>query len=332
MSTPRQIMKSILQGVVPERPLIVPIVFALGAKIENLSPSAYLDNPTKITNALRQIRTQLRTDGVSCYFDSYLELEALGVECHWDSTNQTRTIRPSENAEKGELPPGLRPAEDAAKIPRVKIAVDVIRRLNSLLRDEPLLMAGVSGPYTLAARLTQLDANEIRHGEKPSESALEVAASAITKIASAIVEAGANLIFIREEILPPLSAEECEAWRSLLAPAFNIIRFYEALPVVQLGHEAGATSNLAMIQQHQWDAVLCVPATADSSLESARTEISVLGLALPLALLQVEDSVPRIHSEITNRAPVLLTTDGDVPATTDLKRLMTTFSSIARRT
>ena len=87
--TPRQMMKGLLQGNPQARPLIVPIVFALGAKIENLSFRAYLDNPTKISNALRQIRTQLRTDGVSCYFDPLLEAEALGGPPEWDETNQT---------------------------------------------------------------------------------------------------------------------------------------------------------------------------------------------------------------------------------------------------
>jgi len=70
--TPRQMMKSLLQENPQPRPLIVPIVFAIGAKIENLSFRAYLDNPTKISNALRQIRTQLRADGVACYFDPLL--------------------------------------------------------------------------------------------------------------------------------------------------------------------------------------------------------------------------------------------------------------------
>ena len=77
----------------------------------------------------------------------------------------------------------------------------MIRRLNSLLRDEPLLMAGVSGPFTLAARLTGIDLGAMRQEQEPSESALEVAAAAITKIASAFVDAGANLIFIQRERL-----------------------------------------------------------------------------------------------------------------------------------
>src|SRR4029077_14565910 len=137
-------MKSLLQGNPQPRPLIVPIVFSLGAKIENLSRRAYLENPTKISNALRQIRTQLRSDGVACYFDRYLELEALGLETRWDSLNQEREIGWPEFARPGELSPQLssrlRSPEDAANSAPVRAGVEVIRRLNSILRDAPLLM------------------------------------------------------------------------------------------------------------------------------------------------------------------------------------------------
>src|SRR5580700_8670175 len=178
-------IKGLLQGNRQARTLIVPIVFSLGARIENLSYRAYLDNPTKISNALRQIRTQLRTDGVSCYFDALLETEALGGTPQWDESNQTCSIRWPESAQKGELPACLLSPEEAANSPRVGMAVEVLRRLNSLLRDEPLLMAGVSGPFTLSARLTGIEPGATRQGQEPSESALEVAGAAITKIASA---------------------------------------------------------------------------------------------------------------------------------------------------
>src|ERR1700722_17492743 len=157
-------MKSLLQGNRQARPLIVPIVFSLGARIETLSYRAYLDNPTKISNALRQVRAQLRTDGVSCYFDPLLEAEALGGTLQWDKSNQTRSILWPESAQKGELAARLQSPEEAANSQRVRAAVEVIRRLNCLLRDEPLLMAGVCGPFTLAARLCGIEPGEMREG------------------------------------------------------------------------------------------------------------------------------------------------------------------------
>ncbi len=77
--TPRQIAKGLLKGIVPARPLFLPIVFSLGAKVENVPLGMFLRNPTKIASSLRQIRSHLRSDGVACYFDPYLEVEALGA-------------------------------------------------------------------------------------------------------------------------------------------------------------------------------------------------------------------------------------------------------------
>jgi Uroporphyrinogen decarboxylase (URO-D) len=330
--TPRQMMKSLLQGNPQPRSLIVPIVFALGAKIENLSFRAYLDNPTKISNSLRQIRTQLRTDGVACYFDPLFEMEALGGTPEWDETNQTRSIRWPEFAQKGELPARLRSPEEAANSPRVRTAVEVIRRLNSLLRDEPLLMAGVSGPFTLAARLTGIDPGAMRQGQEPPEPALEIAAAAITKITSALVEAGANLIFIHEEALPSLSPEKCQNWASLLAPLFNIVRFYEALPVLQISGESATADNIEAILQQSWDAVLCSASEQFIAPAQGHDENPMFGCSVPLEVLETSESGGARALELSNIKPALVTTDGDVPVTTDLKRLMNVFDAIARRT
>ena len=330
--TPRQMIKGLLQGNRQARPLIVPIVFALGARIENLSYRAYLDNPTKISNALRQIRTQFRTDGVSCYFDSLLEAEALGGAPKWDETNQARSIRWPESAQKGELPAGLRSAEEAANSPRVRVAVEVIRRLNSLLLDEPLLMAGVSGPFTLAARLTGIDPGGMRQAQEPSEPALEVAAAVITKITSALVEAGASLIFIREDVVPPLSPNKCQNWASLLAPLFNIVRFYEALPVLQISGESATAKNVEVMLQQSWDAVLCSASEEFIARAHGLGENLIFGYSVPLEALEASDSSGAHSLELSSIKPALVTTDGDVPATADLKRLMSVLDSIARCT
>jgi hypothetical protein len=322
-------MKGLLQGNRQVRPLVVPIVFALGAKIENLSFRAYLDNPTKISNALRQIRAQLRTDGVSCYFDSLLEAEALGGAPQWDETNQSSVIHWPEPSRRGELPTRLRSAEEAANSPRAKAAVEVIRRLNSVLRDGPLLLAGVSGPFTLAARLSQFDPEEVRRGQEPSESALEISAAAITKITSAFLEAGANLIFVREESLPTLSSEKCQNWESLLAPVFNIIRFYEALPVLQISAESATAGNVEAMFQQSWDAVLCSAGEEFVSRAQRRDDDFTFGLSVPLAALEASDSVDARFPRLASAKPALLTTDGDILATTDLKRLTSILDSIA---
>ncbi len=92
--------------------------------------------PTKITNSLRQIRTHLRSDGVACYFDPYLEAEALGATSQYVAEDQSPTLQWPHRAEPGELPENVRSPEDTAKSARVAVAVEVIQRLKSLMRDD----------------------------------------------------------------------------------------------------------------------------------------------------------------------------------------------------
>src|ERR1700730_16197704 len=105
--TPRQMLKGLLQGAVRPRPLFLPIVFSLGAKVENIPLRAFLANATKISNSMKQIRGYLRSDGVTCYFDPYLEAEALGTGLQWQADDQLPMIEWRQDAEKGELPGGF---------------------------------------------------------------------------------------------------------------------------------------------------------------------------------------------------------------------------------
>jgi len=337
--TPRQILKGLLQGTPPPRPLFLPIVFSLGAKVENLKLPAFLANATKITNALRQIRTHLRSDGVACYFDPYLEAEALGATLQYPPDDQSPTLQWPQPAGSGELPENLRSSEDAAKTPRVTVAVEVIQRLKSLLRDEPLLLAGVTGPFTLAAHLLNLRPVDVPPREDFSEAALELAAATITQIATKFVEAGANVIFIQESIFPVLSAEHCDAWAASLAPAFNIIRFYEALPVLLFSDEISFAANREVVFARNWDCILC-PALNLSAASGAEIAPPLgcanIGFALPTAAFQPsatstrENAAQWLHTIMMELRPVLVSTAGDVPASTDIKLLAKVGEAIRR--
>lgn len=316
--TPRQMARDLLQGIAPPRPLFLPILFSLGARVENLPRRAFLTNPTKITNALRQIRTRLPADGIACYFDPYLEVEALGAALRWPSDEQPPAVCWPGPARKGELPHGLCSPEAAVKAGRIPVAAEVIRRLTSLLRDDALLMVGVNGPFTLAAQLLQFAAQEIGDADNLSASALELAVAMLASLASTFLEAGAHVIFIREDFMPRLSAESCENWGNLLSPTFNIIRFYGALPVLVLTNPAAVSQNLELLATRQWGAVIC-PALEESSLAGwAGADAASLGVALAPDCLPPD---PALMERIVSLHPAVITTSGDVPLSTDIKQL-----------
>jgi hypothetical protein len=337
--TPRQMANGLLNGIVPPRPLFLPIVFSLGAKVENVPLGAFLSNPTKISSSLRQLRSHLRCDGVACYFDPCLEQEALGATLERVSDDQPPIIHwwPLP-AKKGELPQGLCSPEEAAKSGRVPVGVEVIRRMNSLPQRDFLLMAGVTGPLTLAARILQLAHKEKLRSEDLSDAAQELAAAVLTQMVSTFLEAGADVIIMQEEIVPTLSAERCDVWANLIAPAINVVRFYEALPVLQLTAASSVLENWDVIFQRQWDCVVCLPVEAMASQRrtgTLRKTGVTLGISLPLEVFRPEgvggeELRQDLQSMISELRPAIITTAGDLPAATDMKRLIMVLGEVPR--
>jgi hypothetical protein len=326
---PRQAVKGLLQKIAPPRPLYLPIVFSLGARIENLPLRNFLSNPTKISNALRQIRTHLRSDGVTCYFDPFLEAEALGGALDWDTQGQQASLRWPLPGETGDLPGGLRSPEEAAKSGRVPVAVEVITRLKPFVRGQSLLMAGVTGPFTLAALLTQINDHNGNLDRDPAAAAMDLAAEVTAAVARAFVEAGADAIFIREQVLPSLTAETAAEWTKRLATTINIVRFYEALPVLLLICQDITAANSSLIAGQAWDCVLCAKTRSMSRGRFgpfAALGPSKLGVALPPAVFESDgantEGVARsVSSEILDLHPAVITTAGDVSVSVDLKQL-----------
>lgn len=104
---PREIVQALLRGIAPPRPLFLPIVFSHAARVENMPLRAFLANPTKISNSLRQIRARLHSDGIACYFDPFLEAEALGATLQWDAEDRPPSLQWPEHMKRGGLPERL---------------------------------------------------------------------------------------------------------------------------------------------------------------------------------------------------------------------------------
>lgn len=222
--TTRAMIRAMLQGDLLPRPLLLPIVFALGARLEDLSLRAFLANATRIASSQRQMRNVLRIDGVTCYFDPYLEAEAFGCELTWSADEMTCVLRPLEG-NAADLRQQLRAPGEIAGRGRVPVACDVLRRLKAMLPGEPALMAGVSGPCAL----TELLVGSARTAESARHEVVEFAAELTAAVCTSFLEAGANVIFIRED---GASIQDYGRWAELLSPIVNAIRFYEALPVL----------------------------------------------------------------------------------------------------
>jgi uroporphyrinogen-III decarboxylase len=277
----------------------------MASRLENLPMPAFLTNPTKISNALRQIRAPLRCDALTCYFDPMLEADALAAA----------------NSAVGNSANEPVPSEEVVKQGRVPIAIEVIRRLKGLLRDEMLLSVTVSGPLTLAAHanLAEFD--------------IDFAGSLVTEFAKAFAEAGANLIFLREEARVVPEGPAGEVWKTSLTPIFNIVHFYESIPILQVTSDDTATMPIPQLSEALLsappDSVVCLPLTALQNISAeSRALISgiYLGISLPTEAFGASSAAtrnfdPMLTEAIREFRPAIVTTANDLPATTDPKRV-----------
>jgi uroporphyrinogen-III decarboxylase len=326
MPNPRQAVKELLEGRVPSRPLFLPIVFSLGARIENVPLRTFLSNPTKIASALRQVRAHLAADGVTCYFDPFLEAEALGGTLHWETEDGPPELRWPGRATRDRLPAAMRSPELAAHAGRIPVAVEVIRRMKDAVRESALLMAGLSGPLALASRLRPSNESGMGASGPMTARAVETAGAALAEIARALLEAGAEVILIQERIPAGLAAELVEEGMSQLQTAINIIRFYEALPVLLLS-AGDARGPLAACGGAASACIVCSEwneAAGAGMHELAGAEKPICGIAFPAnAFDGVECAGADAGLAQTARElqPAIVTTAGDVSRIANLKRL-----------
>jgi hypothetical protein len=198
-----------------------------------------------------------------------------------------------------------------------------------MLSGEPALMAGVTGPSALAAQLRESEQRE----EPATGEMLEFAAGVTAAVCRSFLDAGANVIFLREE---PALIGESQQWAALLAPIVNVIRFYEALPVLvfrgQPHEDAIAALNAGC------EGVVCPGVMDLGSGRISTPESAWPAVCLPTACFlptHDEDGLGEcLRSLDQDTGLCLLTSDGDVPARADVKHLASLLGklrSLSRR-
>ena len=289
----------------------------------------FLTNPTKIVNALRQIRSVLKVDGLACYFDPCLEAEALGCKLNSAPGGHSGLVCP-KFADVEELRQKLHSPDKLAKLGRIPVASQVLQRLKVMLKDEPALMVAVSGPLTLAA---QLVAGSGGNNGLLLPNLVEFAAEVTARVSETFVEAGADMVLLVETTTQGLSTEVWDSWALLLDPIINVIRFYEALPVLLLNNSTWAQDVPPAMFGRDWNCVLCaVWSDAEPASDDVRKPAGQ-GIALPTRVFSgqqsdFEDLVRTTGRFMAGHHPIFLTSQEDIPASADLKHLARVLNTI----
>jgi len=316
--TPRSIVKAMVRGEAPARPLLMPLMFALGARLENLSLRDFRLNPTRITNALKQMRGVLKLDGLTCYFDSLLEMKALGCNCVEDE--QGARIERALPRDVDALRERLQSPSFPTTSGPINVTCEVLRRLKWMLLDEPALMVVINGPLALAARLSEVETPTVA----PASGILaDFAAEVSWNISRVFAEAGADVVVIRERWPSMMSHDEVRRWIESVEPIANLLRFYEALPVLLLEGVSG--ESVALLANEFPDCIL-IPLASDVSGLLPSLGRRLPGIALPESIFVADQSMPGGPAEASTSltpepALAFVTSSQDVRSTADPKQV-----------
>ena len=102
--------------------------------------------------------------------------------------------------------------------------------------------------------------------------------------------------------------------------------------MLQISSGSATVENVEVMLEQTWDAVLCSASEEFIARARGRDENLMLGCSVPLEALEASECGKARSPKLSGIKPSLVTTDGDAPATTDLKRLMSIFDAIARPT
>jgi len=325
-STPRNIVKAMVRGEAPARPLLMPLMFALGAKLENLTLRDFRSNPTRIANALKQIRSVLKPDGLTCYFDSFFEVKALGCNCLENEHGDGRIERPL-SLDVDVLRERLESPNFLTTSGPIGVACEVLRRLKVMLRDEPALIVAINGPLALAAQLF-----EVETAFPPASGVLTgFAAEVSLHVSRALAEAGADVVVLWERWPSEMSHEAARRWIESVEPIANLLRFYEALPVLLLEGPGASGENLTLLANELPDCVL-IPLPTDGRGEVPDLSRRLKGMAVPVNIFENELKHGSTSPAVTNLTPdpalALVTSSQDVSSTADPKHVALVLQQI----
>jgi len=323
--TSQQEIRNLIKGKLPLKPLFMPLIFSVAARVEDIPVSVFVSNPTKLVSAAREIQRFLGTQSVVAYFDTKLEAEACGCRVSYEGTLPKVVSHPLE---EGGTIEALSQGDILSK-GRIPVAIEVIKRLRLLVKDQAIV-SSVTGPFTLSSNLWGegfIEEFNIRF--RPFANLLDVAGSIALRLARAFCEAGVNMLLITEEKIPELSAGIFEEkLYGILKPICNVARYYETLPVLMIRGRMDE-EWLGYFFHSAPDCFVFGDVTDFDALEDLATKAGK-SFAIPVPLYIFGMDKGAVNQELKKLVPkgvqsytrcALVTTQWEIPYDADLKSL-----------
>jgi acetophenone carboxylase len=251
-------------------PLFAPLLFGVAAQIEAIAPEAMAEDATRLRKNVGELQRMLGTEAVFCSAPG--EAEAMVLS------------QPGQ-----EISPGMLLAH-----PRIAASLEAAKRWQAD-SGEPVIVAALTGPATLAARLRE------RGVAADDETLFEHVGRGLAGLARLFCEAGVHVLQWHEAA-PPGEAQSGH-WVGALSTAGNVARFHRVPPVLVVQGAAPPS----------WppQAIAC-PSHGQHGAALPRPHGRAWG--------SDPDTWPLLPDDTT--AERLVTTVEEVPADADLQRLM----------
>lgn len=205
---------------------VMPSTARYAARVRGLGYNAVLSDPTALSNASRDICNSFHLDGLVVCTEPALEAEALGCSIKWSDDVATilSVEPPAELPASFILPAGGRLAGVA----------ESVKRVSRMLGQKSAVFAGISGPVSLASRLTGVDAaSGLAGGSESFSSALELSVSACVSLAKMYCESGVSGIEIIEDAITGVLGEDAVGeMESSVQTVLNVMEYYRAIPLL----------------------------------------------------------------------------------------------------
>jgi hypothetical protein len=303
------------------RPVFVPIVYRLAARIEQTPLFDMVSDPTIYTNVLEGAFKLLNQDAIITSFDPTLEAEIFGCRVEWQFDYDLPAVSGWMEREFS--------GASLENSHRLAVLLESTKRLIQTRGREVAIVGVMTGPCSLSRDIA---ANAAPDREYPFEEIVALAGGQLSKYARGLGELKVDSIIIREDLLGEKYYEEFlaheKAYTAAYATLFNLTRFYNLAGLLMV--KGGKLEDLAVIVQKLSPSGLMLTCQEldESGLNFLKnlSNSRKMAIGLPLPLTEPDKAAARLQvyeDFILKNKPggFFYTSEGEVPPDISLENL-----------
>jgi hypothetical protein len=295
------------------RPVFVPIVYRLAARIEQTPLSDMVLDPTSYANVLEGAYKLLKQDAIITNFDPTLEINSFGCPLAWQKDYELPVV-----ADWGACDLATTSVDSSGRIP---VLLEATKRLIQTRGREVAIIGVMTGPCSLATNIAE---NAELDKKYSFEEIIFQAGGQLARFTRNLGEVKVDAIIVREDIMAEkyygeLLAYE-KAYTAVYTTLFNLMRFYNVASLVMV--KGQKLEDLAALSQKLGPngLVLSGQKLSETDLmfikDLSASRNMAIGLPLPLTgrdeannwLQMYEDFVSKF-----NPGGFFYTSDGEIP-------------------